>query len=62
MLLANDFVSCSSPFTDGLSSRSLPFESELIEIVLSLQVLTRLVVDFLLEDLLGNSSDTTQPF
>ena len=61
MLSAKDLESCSSPLTDGLSSRCLPSESEPIEIVLSLQVLTRLVVDFLLDDLLGNNSDSTQP-
>ena len=47
ILLANDLESWSLPLTDGLSSRILPSESEPIEMVLSFQMLTRLVVDFL---------------
>ena len=62
ILSANDLESWSSPLTDGLSSRILPYESEPIEMVLSLQVLTRLVVDFLFDDLLGNNSESMLPF
>ena len=61
ILSASDLESWSSPLTDGLSSRILPSDSEPIEMVLSLQTLTRLVVDFLLDDLLGNNSVSMLP-
>ena len=59
ILSANDFKSWSSPLTDGLSSRILPSESEPIEMVLSLEVLSCLVVDLLA---LGINSESMLPF
>ena len=62
MLSARDLESCNSPFTDGLSSRILPSESDPIDIVLSLHVLTRLLlVDFLFDALPITISETMQP-